>query len=75
MRKGDGVSIIGFNCVQWVVSDIAAIMGGGVPVGIYTTSSPDQCYFLIKHSDSSIVDAEFIPISITLKYQELDAPG
>ncbi len=22
-----------------------------------------------------IVDAEFIPISITLKYQELDAPG
>ena len=58
LRKGDGVSIIGFNCVQWVVSDIAAIMGGGVPVGIYTTSSPDQCYFLIKHSDSSIVIVE-----------------
>ena len=58
LRRGEGVSIIGFNCVQWVVSDLAAIMGGGVPVGIYTTSSPDQCYFLIKHSDSSIVVVE-----------------
>ncbi|MEE2743399.1 MAG: AMP-binding protein [Bdellovibrionota bacterium] len=58
LRRGEGVSIIGFNCVEWVVSDLAAIMGGGVPVGIYTTSSPDQCYFLIKHSDSSIVVVE-----------------
>jgi len=58
LKEGDGVSIIGYNCVQWVVSDLAAIFAGGVPVGIYTTSSSDQCYFLAKHSDSSIIIVE-----------------
>ena len=57
-REGEGVSIIGFNCVQWVVSDLAAIFGGGFPVGIYTTSSSDQCFFLAQHSGSSIIVVE-----------------
>ena len=58
LKEGEGVSIIGFNCVQWVISDLAAIFAGGVPVGIYTTSSSDQCFFLAQHSESSIIVVE-----------------
>jgi long-subunit acyl-CoA synthetase (AMP-forming) len=58
LEKGDGVAILGNNCVQWLVSDLASIMAGGVPVGLYTTSSPDQCYYITKHSDSSLIIVE-----------------
>ena len=58
LEKGDGVSILAYNCVQWLVSDLASIMAGGIPVGLYTTSSPDQCYFITKHSDSSLIIVE-----------------
>ena len=53
-----GVSIIGFNCKEWVIADLAAIFAGGFPAGIYTTSSADQCQYIADHSDSSIVVVE-----------------
>jgi long-subunit acyl-CoA synthetase (AMP-forming) len=53
-----GVSIIGFNCPQWVIADLAAIYAGGAPAGIYTTNSPEQCQYVAHHSDSQIVVVE-----------------
>ena len=53
-----GVSIIGFNCPQWVIADIAAIYAGAAPAGIYTTNSPEQCQYVAHHSDSQIVVVE-----------------
>jgi long-subunit acyl-CoA synthetase (AMP-forming) len=53
-----GVSIVGFNCPEWVICDIAAIYAGGFPAGIYTTSSPEQCQYIADHSDSAIVVVE-----------------
>ena len=58
MEPGKGVSIIGFNCPQWLVGDMAAIYAGGFPAGIYTTNSPDQCKYIAEHSDSQIVICE-----------------
>ncbi|MFV8752849.1 AMP-dependent synthetase/ligase [Nannocystaceae bacterium ST9] len=53
-----GVSLIGFNCPQWLIGNVAAIYAGGVPVGIYTTSTPPQCKYVAGHSDSNIVIVE-----------------
>jgi long-subunit acyl-CoA synthetase (AMP-forming) len=53
-----GVSLIGFNCKEWLVGNLAAIHAGGVPVGIYTTSSPEQCSYIAGHSDSNIAIVE-----------------
>ncbi len=39
LQKGEGVSIIGFNRPEWFLADIGAILAGGVPAGIYTTST------------------------------------
>ena len=58
LEPGHGVSIIGFNCVQWVVADIAAIFAGGRPAGIYTTNSPEQCQYVTSHCEAQIVVCE-----------------
>jgi len=58
LEPGNGVSIIGYNCPQWFVADIAAILAGGVPAGIYTTNSPEQCQYITDHADCAIAVAE-----------------
>ena len=58
LQPGQGVSILGYNCPQWYVADIGAIYAGGLPAGIYTTSSEEQCHYIVEHSDSAIVVVE-----------------
>ncbi|WP_053335306.1 AMP-dependent synthetase/ligase [Plesiocystis pacifica] len=58
LEPAKGVSLIGFNCRQWMIGNIASIHAGGVPVGIYTTSSAEQCHYIASHSDSNIAIVE-----------------
>jgi long-subunit acyl-CoA synthetase (AMP-forming) len=58
LEPGQGVSIIGFNCPQWMVANLAAIHAGAIPAGIYTTNSPEQCQYIADHSESTIVVVE-----------------
>lgn len=58
LEPGKGVTIIGFNCPQWFLADLGAIAAGGVPAGIYTTSSPEQCQYITDHCDAQVVVAE-----------------
>jgi len=55
---GKAVSILGNNCPQWFISDLAAIFAGAIPGGIYTTSSPEQCHYIAEHSEANIVVVE-----------------
>lgn len=55
LERYEGVSIIGFNSVEWAVADVGAIFAGGVAAGIYTTNSPPACEYIVKHSDSAVV--------------------
>ncbi len=54
LQPGKAVSIIGYNCAPWLISNNAAIYAGGVPAGIYTTNSPAQCRYIAEHSESNI---------------------
>ncbi len=58
LEPGQGVSIIGYNCPEWFVGDVAAIYAGGVPAGIYTTSSAEQCQYITDHCDAAIAIVE-----------------
>ena len=58
LEKGDGVSLIGSNRPEWLIADYAAIFAGGVPGGIYTTNSPEQCHYIAEHSEASIAVVE-----------------
>jgi long-chain acyl-CoA synthetase len=55
LTRGASVAILAGNIPEWAIVDIAAIAAGGVGVGIYPTSSPDQVAFIVKHSDAEFV--------------------
>ncbi|PRP97534.1 Long-chain-fatty-acid--CoA ligase FadD15 [Enhygromyxa salina] len=58
LEPGRGVTLIGFNCKEWLIGDIAAIYAGGIPVGIYATNSPEQCQYVAGHCDANIAIVE-----------------
>ncbi len=55
---GSGVSIIGQNSVEWLVADVAAILAGGMPAGIYTTSSAEQVRYVTDHCEAKVAFAD-----------------
>ena len=55
LTKGASVAILAGNIPEWSIIDVATIAAGGVGVGIYPTSSPEQCEFIINHSDAEFV--------------------
>ena len=42
VKSGGSVCILGFNRPEWVITDIATMLIGGAPAGIYTTCSPTE---------------------------------
>ena len=58
LEKGKGLSMLGNNCPQWFISDLAGIFAGAVPGGIYTTNSPAQCHYIAEHSEANIAVVE-----------------
>ncbi|CAN5865854.1 long-chain fatty acid--CoA ligase [soil metagenome] len=55
LTRGASVAILAANVSEWAIADIATIAAGGVGVGIYPTSSKEQCAFIINHSDAEFV--------------------
>jgi long-chain acyl-CoA synthetase len=54
-NAGDTTAILGFNRPEWVVFDVATMMAGGAPAGIYTTCSPSEVQYILHHSGSAFV--------------------
>ncbi|HVE55931.1 MAG TPA: AMP-dependent synthetase/ligase [Pyrinomonadaceae bacterium] len=52
LTRGASVAILAGNVPEWTIVDVAAIAAGGVGVGIYPTSSTEQCEYIINHSDA-----------------------
>jgi long-chain acyl-CoA synthetase len=50
--------ILGFNRPEWVLMDFATMCAGGAPAGIYTTCSPSEVAYIIRHAESPIVLVE-----------------
>ncbi len=55
VEPGSPVAILGANTPEWVVFDVAAMAIGAMPAGIYPTSSPDECAYVLDHSSSPVV--------------------
>ncbi|MBL0170946.1 MAG: AMP-binding protein [Gemmatimonadaceae bacterium] len=58
LQPGDGVSILSANRAEWLLSDLGAILAGGIPVGIYATNSAEQCQYIIDHAECTIAVVE-----------------
>ena len=57
-EPGDCVNICGYNCPEWVIADVGAMIAGGVPSGIYHTDSPPQIAYIVNHSEAKILVLE-----------------
>lgn len=57
-ERGDRAGIIGENCSKWLFADLGVVSLGGVSVGLYTTSAPEQCRFILEHSGAKYLFAE-----------------
>ena len=55
LEPGDGFALLAGNSEHWVTAYLGAVAAGAVPAGLYVTSSPEQCAYVIGHSDSSMV--------------------
>ena len=54
VQPREGVAIVGFNAPEWVYADLGAILAGGIPAGIYTTSSGEQAAYIVHHCDARV---------------------
>lgn len=58
LQRNDKVCIIGDNDPQYFWAQLAIQSGGGVAVGIFTDSSPQEIEYVVNHSDSVFVFAK-----------------
>jgi len=58
LSRGGALTILSFNREEWVIAQLAAMSLGGVAVGIYTTSSPEQIEYVASHCESELMLVE-----------------
>ncbi|MDX1451842.1 MAG: AMP-binding protein [Oleiphilaceae bacterium] len=51
LKPGDHVGLLSKNCAQWIIADLAILMGGYVSVPFYPTLPADELAEVIKLSD------------------------
>lgn len=66
LKKGNSVAILMGNVPEWPIVDIGTIAAGGVGVGLYPTSSAEQCQYIIDHSD-----AEFLVVDTRAQLEKV----
>lgn len=55
INKGDKIAILSENRPEWVVSDLAVMLAGGITVPLHTTLSPKAICTVLKHSEAKIL--------------------
>jgi long-chain acyl-CoA synthetase len=55
LTRGAAVCVLMGNVPEWPISDIGTISAGGIGVGLYPTSSAEQCQYIINHSDAEFI--------------------
>jgi long-chain acyl-CoA synthetase len=58
LQRGDKVCIIGDNDPQYFWAQLAVQAAGGVAVGIFTDSAPQEIQYVVDHSDATFVLAK-----------------
>src|SRR5262245_32060910 len=54
VQPGDRVAIFAGTSLQWVIVDLAITAARGVTVPIYASNTPDECRYILNHSESML---------------------
>jgi long-chain acyl-CoA synthetase len=74
LTRGASVAILAGNIPEWSIVDIAAIAAGGVGVGIYPTSSIEQCAFIASHSEAEFIFVDTLDQLAKIRETDLPVP-
>jgi long-chain acyl-CoA synthetase len=58
LQQGDKVSILSHTRPEWTYANFAILSAGTVSVSIYQTNSPEECHYVLDHSESKAVFVE-----------------
>ena len=58
LRRGDACAILGNTQLEWVLVNFALARIGVIVVPVYATSSPADCAYVLRHSESVAVVCE-----------------
>ena len=58
IEKDDKVNILSWTRLEWIQVDMATVSIGAVIVGIYPSSLPDDCAYIINHCDTVVLIVE-----------------
>lgn len=75
MEKGDKVAIFSYTCYEWVLTDMGITSVGASTVGVYQSTLPGDCDYLLNHSDSTLLfveNTELLEKILTIREKLLD---
>ncbi|XP_075064497.1 long-chain-fatty-acid--CoA ligase ACSBG1 [Mixophyes fleayi] len=58
LKRFYSVGILGFNSAEWFISAVGTAFAGGITTGIYTTNSPEACYYVANDCRTNIIVVE-----------------
>ncbi len=58
VEPGDTVAVVGNNCPEWLIADLAVMAAGGVPVPLYTSCTAEQAGYILDHSRAAVLVAD-----------------
>jgi len=58
IAKGDRVAILSHTRPEWTEANFGTLCAGAVSVSIYQTNSPEECHYVLEHSESRAVFVE-----------------
>ncbi|MGZ8667517.1 MAG: AMP-binding protein, partial [Solirubrobacterales bacterium] len=58
IEAGDKVAILANTRPEWTYFDFAALCAGATVVPVYQTNSPEECRYVLEHSDAKAVIVE-----------------
>lgn len=58
IQPGERISILGNTCIEWTYCDFGALCAGAAVAPIYQTNSPEECQYVLEHSEARAVFVE-----------------
>src|SRR3954451_1788531 len=58
LGRGDRISILSHTRPEWTYANLGILAMGGASVSIYQTNSPEECHYVLDHSESVAVFVE-----------------
>ena len=57
-ERGQAAAIIGNNRPEWLFCDMGILLAGGLSVAVYATNAPEQCAYVLGHSEARVFFVE-----------------